>query len=30
MKNFFKVIVGICLLPVILLIDLASGQHKKK
>ena len=30
MKNLFKALIGICLFPVILLLDLAGGQHGKK
>lgn len=30
MKKFFAAIIGICMFPIVLLLDLAGEQHKKK
>ena len=30
MKKFFAALIGICMFPIILLLDLAGDQHKKK
>ena len=30
MKKFFAVLIGICMFPIVLLLDLAGDQHKKK